>query len=64
MGFFGDVERFLVELYPYRWWIVTDLVIFIVVVTAVGYRAGWHKVIWRHRLAAAVRRHKLASTWW
>ena len=61
MGFFGDVERVLADLYPYRWWITIGVVVALTAVVAVGYRMGWHKVIWRHSLAVAIRRHKLAA---
>ncbi len=54
MGFFGDLERFLVELYPYRWLIAIGALIVLAAVAAFGYRRGWNMVIWRHRRAVAI----------
>ena len=61
MEFFGDVERFLVKFYPYRWWITAGAVMAVAGAVALGYRMGWHKMIWQHRLAVGMRQHRLAS---
>ncbi|HXH23281.1 MAG TPA: DM13 domain-containing protein [Dehalococcoidia bacterium] len=50
---FGDIERVMADLYDYRYPITALLA----VVTAAGifaaYRAGLHRLVWRHRLLAA-----------
>ena len=46
MGFLGDLERLIADLYPYRWPIIAAIVVVVAAVTAVGYRMGWHMVIW------------------
>ena len=51
--FFGDLERLVADLYPYRWAITAVILVTLAVVAAVGYRRGWHMVVWRHRLPVA-----------
>ena len=53
MGFFGDIERFLAELYPYRWPIVVAGLALVAAAVVFAYRRGWHRAILRHRLAVA-----------
>ncbi len=53
MGFFGDIERFLSEdLYPYRWPLFISMLVAIAITTALAYRQGWHRVVWRHRFVS------------
>lgn len=54
MSFFGDIERFVSELYPYRWPLTIAALIFLAAVLGLGYRRGWHFVIWRHKLASGL----------
>ena len=52
--FFGDIERFLADLYPYRWPLTVLTLLVLTGVVAFGYRKGWHMVVWRHRIAVAI----------
>ena len=52
--FFGDLERLAADLYPYRWAIAAGLVVALAVVAAYAYRSGWHMLLWRYRLPAAI----------
>ena len=52
--FFGDIERFLADLYPYRWPLTVLALLVLTGVVAFGYRKGWHMVVWRHRIAVAI----------
>ena len=47
MGFFGDIERFLAELYPYRWPIVVAGLVVLTALAAWGSHKGWHLAFWR-----------------
>ena len=62
MGFLGEVERLFAELYPYRWTILIGLLAVTAAVVLVGYRMGWHRSIWRHRVTVAIRGHRLIAT--
>lgn len=53
MSFFGDLERFASDLYPYRSPIAVVAVVVIAAVTAFAYRSRWHQALWRHKLATA-----------
>ena len=53
-AFFGDLERLIADLYPYRWSITAGVLIVLAVLAVVGYRRGWHMVIWRKRLPVAI----------
>ena len=53
--FMGDVERFLVQFYPYRWPITIGALIVLAAAAAFAYRKGWHMVIWRR----VILQHKL-----
>ena len=59
---FGSLAGFVAELYAYRWPILIVVFVVVVAVIAVGRLRGWHQVIWHHRLAVAIRRHKLVTT--
>ena len=52
--FFGDIERFLADLYPYRWPLTVLALLLLTGVVAFAYRKGWHMVVWRHRIAVAI----------
>ena len=54
MSIFGDLERFVADLYPYRWPITIGLVLALAAVLGFAYRRGWHLVVWRRRLASAI----------
>ena len=51
--FFGDLERLVADLYPYRWPITAGILVAMALAAAYGYRRGWHMVIWRHRIPVA-----------
>lgn len=52
---FGNIEEFISEeLYPYRWPIIIGLVIATAGVLAFAYWRGWHRTLWRHKLATAL----------
>ena len=54
MEIFGDIERLLASLYPYRWPIAIGLLVALAGVVAFGYRQGWHSVILRHRRSVGI----------
>ena len=54
LSFLGDIERFLADLYPYRWLVLAGLLIVMAAAVAFGYRRGWHVVAMRHRRGLAV----------
>ena len=55
LSFLGDVERFLADLYPYRWLILAGILIVLAAAVAFGYRGGWHYAAMRNwRPVAAV----------
>ncbi len=54
MSFFGDIERFVSELYPYRWPLTIAALIFLAAALGLAYRRGWHLVILRHKLASGL----------
>ena len=51
---FGDLERSLADLYPYRWPISFGLLLVATAAAAYGYRQGWHLIVWEHRRAVAI----------
>ena len=52
---FGDIEEFISEeLYLYRWPIVIAMTGAFVAVLVIGYRQGWHRMLWRHKLTTAI----------
>ena len=52
--FFGDLERLVADLYPYRWAITAALLIVAAVVAWHAVRTGWHMLLWRFRKPAAI----------
>ena len=54
MSIFGDAERLIDDLYPYRWLIAAAALLALAAIVAGAYRAGLHRVLWRHRLAAVI----------
>ena len=54
LSIFGDIERFVAELYPYRWPLTIGALILLAAVIGLGYRRGWHLVILRHKLASGL----------
>ena len=54
MEFLGDIERFVFNLYPYRWAFFAGLVIALAAMAIWGYRRGWHLAVWQHRKIAAI----------
>ncbi len=54
MAIFGDIERLLADLYPYRWVIAAVILLILAGVVFVGYRQGWHLALWRRRVKVAI----------
>jgi hypothetical protein len=50
MDIFGDIERFVSDLYPYRWLIAALAVVGLALLATAGYRRGWHLALLRHKL--------------
>jgi hypothetical protein len=50
---FGDIERLLSDLYPYRWLITAGLAVAIAAFVGIGFRLGWHRAIARRPLLSA-----------
>ena len=49
MATFGDLERALADLYPYRWAIGAAVLVLIAAFLAFAWWRGWHRVVWRYR---------------
>ena len=49
MATFGDLERALADLYPYRWAIGAVVIVLIAAFLAYGWWRGWHLWAWRFR---------------
>ena len=49
MATFGDLERALADLYPYRWAIGAAVLVLIAAFLAFSWWRGWHHVVWRYR---------------
>ena len=49
MATFGDLERALADLYPYRWAIGAAVLVLIAAFLAFSWWRGWHRVVWRYR---------------
>ena len=49
MATFGDLERALADLYPYRWAIGAAVIVLIAAFLAFGWWRGWHLWAWRYR---------------
>ena len=54
MSVFGDIERFLADIYPYRWPILAAILVVGAATLAYGYRSGWHLAILRRWKLTAV----------
>jgi hypothetical protein len=54
MSIFGDLERVMADLYPYRVPITISLLVALAVVLWFAYRSGWHLFVVRHKLASGV----------
>ena len=52
--FFGELERFAADLYPYRWPILAGVIVALSALAALGYTRAWHLAVWRRRRAAAL----------
>jgi hypothetical protein len=50
---FGELERLIDDLYPYRWAIAAAVVAQLALLGVTGYARGWHRAIWRRRLLSA-----------
>ena len=46
--FFGDLERLVADLYPYRWPIAVGVLVVLAAIATFGYKRGWHAFFWRH----------------
>jgi hypothetical protein len=51
---FGNLERLIDDIYPYRWFVAMLAAVAALLLATVVYRYGWHLVIARHRLRAAL----------
>ena len=49
MATFGDLERALADLYPYRYAIGAAVLVLIAAFLAFAWWRGWHRVVWRYR---------------
>ncbi len=49
MATFGDLERALADLYPYRWAIGAAVLVLIAAFLAFAWWRNWHRVVWRYR---------------
>ena len=49
MATFGDLERALADLYPYRWAIGAVVLVLIAAFFGFAWRRGWHRWAWRYR---------------
>ena len=49
MATFGDLERALADLYPYRWAIGAAVLVLIAAFLGFAWWRGWHRVVWRYR---------------
>lgn len=54
MAIFGDLERLIDDIYPYRWLIAILAVVALSLLLTVAYRYGWHRVLQRHKLRTAL----------
>ncbi len=54
MEVFGDIERGLSDLYPYRWLIAAVLVACAVALVAFAWKRGWHRAVARNPVRTAV----------
>ena len=52
--FFGDLERFAADLYPWRYLIGAAVLVVVGAILASGYLRGWHLWLWRHRIPSAM----------
>ena len=53
-AFFGDLERLIADLYPYRWAISGGVLVALAALAAFAYRKGWHMVVWQRRRTVAI----------
>ena len=53
-AFFGDLERLIADLYPYRWAITASVLVVLAALAAFAYRKGWHMVVWQRRRIVAI----------
>lgn len=54
LSIFGDIERLLAGLYDYRYPITAVAVVVMAGAVVLAYRAGIHRLLWRHRLATGL----------
>ena len=54
MSVFGDIERFLADIYPYRWPILAAILVVGAATLGYGYRSGWHLALLRRWKLTAV----------
>ncbi len=65
MATFGDLERALADLYPYRWAIGAAVLVLIAAFLAFAWWRGWHLVAWRFRKPLTIGAVPvLAATLW
>lgn len=54
MAIFGDIERFLAGLYPYRWGITVLVLLLLTGAAGLGYSRGWHLTVRRRRARVTI----------
>ena len=53
-AFFGELERLIADLYPYRWLISAIVLAALAALAAFGYRRAWHTLLWQKRVTVAM----------
>ncbi len=50
MEIFGNIERLVDDIYPYRWLVAALAAVAVMLLATVAYRYGWHLAVMRHKL--------------
>lgn len=53
MAIFGDLERLIDDIYPYRWLVAVLAAVALSLLATTAYRRGWHLALRRHKLRTA-----------
>jgi hypothetical protein len=51
---FGDLERLIDDIYPYRWFVLALVLLASASIAVVGYRRGWHWAVARYKWQTAL----------
>ncbi len=54
MELFGDLERLIDDIYPYRWLVAVLAALSLVLFATLAYRYGWHAALWRRKRLTAL----------